>query len=187
MRDPGAFPASGPPPRQRKAGRRLAAATLGALLLLILLLPAPLWLIGREIAAPPWLRERVEQAAAASLGEDALRFGALRLEIGRDLHPRIRLLDVSLSDGAGRVLARVPELAVTLSPRGLILDRRLLVQQIALRGAVLSLRRGRDGQLDLAFGGDEDSAPAWTGATLLALPERFEALFDRPPSRRCKG
>lgn len=187
MRDPGAFPASGPPPRQRKAGRRLAAATLGALLLLILLLPAPLWLIGREIAAPPWLRERVEQAAAASLGEDALRFGALRLEIGRDLHPRIRLLDVSLSDGAGRVLARVPELAVTLSPRGLILDRRLLVQQIALRGAVLSLRRGRDGQLDLAFGGDEDSAPAWTGATLLALPERFEALFDRPALAALQG
>jgi uncharacterized protein involved in outer membrane biogenesis len=119
---------------------------------LVFLLAAPLLLIGHEITAPSWVRERVEAAAAEALGGGTLRFGAITVQVPRDLHPQVRLIDVALTDREGRVLARVPEATAQVSPRGLLFERQLLVQAIALFGAELSLSRAADGRVELAFG-----------------------------------
>jgi hypothetical protein len=85
---------------------------------------------------------------------------------------------VTLRDRDGREVARVPEVALQVSPRGLLFDRRLLVQEIALAGADLRCRARRTGRVALAFGSGEARRRAGEG--LASLPDQFERLFERP-------
>lgn len=170
-------------PRRRRKRWTLRAMVVAVLVPLVFLLAAPFLLIGHEITAPSWVRERVESAAADALGGGALRFGAITVRVPRDLHPQVRLLDVTLHDRDGRLVARVPEATAQVSPRGLLFERRLLVQEIALSGAELSLSRAEDGRVQLAFGNGGAAAQA-QGARraegLASLPDQFERLFERP-------
>lgn len=160
----------------------LRYSALGLLAPLAFLLILPFLVIGQEITAPSWVRERVEAAAAEALGGGALRFEAITLRVPADLHPEVRLLGVTLSDAEGRLLARVPEVTAQVSPRGLLLRRSLLVQEIAFHGPELSLSRAADGSVDLAFG--EGVAPAAPGParaeSLAALPGQFDRALESP-------
>lgn len=156
----------------RLSGLSLLAA-LGVALAL------PLLLVGQEVTAPSWLRERVEAAASDALGGGSLRFGAISVTVGGDLHPRVRLLDATLRDAEGRTLARVPEVSARLSPRGLLFERRLLVQEIALSGPEVDLARRPDGSVDLSFrAGGEAGVGRVEG--LAGVPGRVAGVFDRP-------
>ncbi|MBP1805970.1 AsmA-like C-terminal region-containing protein [Rubellimicrobium aerolatum] len=161
------------PPRWRP-GRWIAGAVL------LLALASPALLIGREVTAPDWVRARIEQAAAQALGGGALRFGSIALRLPADLHPEVRLLDVTLADRDGRRIARVPEARVQVSPRGLLFARSLLVQEIDLVGAELSLARAADGSVEVAFGRDGSAPPQGRVRGLASLPDQFERLFERP-------
>jgi hypothetical protein len=142
---------------------------------------ALLLLLGREVPAPSGLRERVERAAAEALGDAGLDFGRLAITLPADLHPRVRLLDARLLDAQGRLVAFVPEVEISFSPRELLFARSLRAQEITLTGAVLSLTREADGRVDLVVGtGDGGGAPLGRAAGLAAVPEAFERLFERP-------
>ncbi len=163
------------PRRAARVGLRgLALSLLGALVFAALL---PVLMIGQEITAPSWIKARVEAQAARVLGGGTLTFGAITVEVGRDLHPLIRLRDAVLRDADGRLLARVPQVEGQVSPRGLLLRRELLVQKLRLVAAEIALRRDADGRVALSFDGAGAGIEA---AGLGALVDGFDALFDRP-------
>jgi hypothetical protein len=192
----GACPSSAPNPeaqvdvRRRRGPRRVRLGVrtrlsvrvlvLAVLAPLVFLMAAPFLLIGQEITAPTWVRDRVEAAAASALGGGGLRFESITVRVPADLHPEIRLLGASLRDREGRLVAHVPEVSMQVSPRGLLFEHRLLVQEITLDGAELSLSRASDGRVDLAFGTPGPAPRVGQAEGLASLPDQFERLFERP-------
>ena len=167
-------------PRRRGRKRRFA------LRLTLLLLIAPVvfaliggfMLLGQEITAPSWIKDRIEAQAAAALNGGALRFGQITVTVGTDLHPQVRLIDVSLRDASGSELARVPMVQATLSPRGLLFRREILAQTVTLTGPQIALARTADGSFGVAFGAS--SGPVQQARTLAALLDQFDQIFERP-------
>jgi hypothetical protein len=159
----------------------LGAVRLVVVPVFVILLGLPILLVGQEVTAPSWVRERVEAVVADALGGGELEFEAITVRVPGHLHPEIRFRGLRLIDREGRVLARVPEATAQLSPRGLLFQRRLLVQRIVLPGAELSLGRAADGSVELAIGEGGGRAVGLGRADGLAtLPDEFERLFDRP-------
>ncbi|WP_168770518.1 DUF3971 domain-containing protein [Flavimaricola marinus] len=149
-----------------------------SLIPVIFLALAPVLLIGQEITAPTWVKTRVEQQAARVLNGGAITFGSITVEVGRDLHPVIRMTQTEMRDAEGDVLARVPVIDVAVSPRGLVFLQEMLPQRITLTGAQIALRRASDGSVAIAF---EASAPAAGQAdSLTALLETIDRTFDAP-------
>lgn len=169
------------PGRSARRGIRwhaIRSVFLIALVPLVFALLAPLLIIGQEVTAPSWIKVRVEEQASRLLNGGSLRFGAITVEVGRDLHPVVRMTGTVLADAEGVVVARVPAIAAQLSPRGLVFLREVLPQRITLTGAQITLRRSKDGSVALAF---EAAAPAAReAASPGALLAGLEAVFDRP-------
>lgn len=132
-------------------------------------------LIGREVSAPSWIVRDVESRAAEVLGGGSLGFGAMKVTIGRDLHPQLVLRNAVLRDADGAVLARVPRIDGLISPRG-VLQGRVLAQEIMLEGAQISLRRATDGTVALAF--DQGAAAVGAADGFLDLLEQVDAVFE---------
>lgn len=158
---------------------RWAARILGALTIAALALPVLVYLLlaGTEVTAPDWLRGQVEARAGTVLDGADLRFGAMTIRLEGDLRPHVVLSEAILRDPDGRVLARVPEIGLQFSPRGLVLRRELLVQQILISGAEISLERNADGRLALRLG---EAAAVEQLAGLAAVLDAFDSLFERP-------
>lgn len=163
--------------RRLRPVHALRGLWLLAMLPLVFAVVAGVSLLGQEVTAPTWLKSRVEAQAAAVLDGGALRFGEITVWLGRDLHPRVRMTDAVLRDRTGAVLARVPLIEARLSPRGLLLARAVLPQEIVLTGAEVGVRRNADGTVAVALGGAmrEGQAPG-----LAALLDGFDRLFERP-------
>jgi len=170
-------PAQAPRPRRRLIGPAFRAVWLLVMLPVVFAVVAGLALIGHEITAPSWLRQRLEAQVATVMQGGALTFGEIAATIGPDLHPHVVLRDAVLTDRNGEVLARVPQVEITLSPRGLILAREVLPQQITVTGASVALERAADGSVGIALGG---AAPAGQAPGLAALLDRFDRLVEAP-------
>lgn len=156
----------------------LRAVVVVSLLPLAFLAAAAVMLIDRDITAPSWIENRVSERVAQILPGTTLDFGEITLRIGRDLHPRVRLVDTRLVDSGGLTLTRVPVVEGLISPRGLILRRELLPQEVRLIGAQVNLRRARDGAVSFALAGN--AADVRQAGSLPALLEQFDRLFARP-------
>jgi len=173
-------------PGRRRPRLRLLAGGLWrlAMLPLVFALVALPGLWRQEITAPGWLKARIEAQAQAALGGGALDFGRLSLRLGHDLRPLVRIEESELRDRAGRRLALVPLVEMTLSPRGLFLRGEVLPQRITLSGAQVSLSRGGDGRIAIALGGAEagggDAAPGFEAPDLAALAGMVDDLFELP-------
>lgn len=137
-----------------------------------------LMLIERDIHAPSWIVNRIEVRAVQLMDGGALQFGAISLRIGRDLHPTVRLTDIQLRDAEGAVISRIPVAEGLMSPRGLILQQEVLMQQIRLSGAQINLRRARDGTVAVAFG--SGARNAGQAGSLPQLLDQVDTLLERP-------
>lgn len=167
---------SAPVPRRGLRPRHvLRGLWLLAALPLVFCLVAGLGLIGQEVRAPGWIVARVEAQAAAVLDGGHLRFGAITVTVGSDLHPVLRLRDIRLIDRDGAMLAQVPLVETTVSPRGLILRHEVLPQAIRMTGAAIALRRAADGRIEIALG-DATAPVAGFGAML----DQFDRVFEAP-------
>ena len=173
-----------PPPEPTRANGMpawlfwLRAVFVVCLMPLVFLAAAAVMMIDREITAPSWIKTQIEGRADALLEGARLDFGAITVRIGRDLHPTVRLVDSQLTDAAGRVIARVPVVEGLMSPRGLILQQDVLMQEIRLVGPQVNLNRAADGDLSFALAsGGADLAQA---RSLPELLEQFEQVFERP-------
>lgn len=169
-------------PRPRHRVRRwlfcLRAAFVVCLMPLVFAGAAAVMIIDRDITAPSWIKDRIEARAAEVLEGGQLRFGGISLRIGWDLHPTVRLFDTVLTDQSGLVITRVPEVEGLISPRGLVLQRDVLVQDIRLIGAQVNLRRAADGSVAVALAaGAGDVGQAGSIPQLLDQVDQF---FERP-------
>lgn len=138
---------------------------------------AVLMLPGRTISAPGWVTTRLATQLNAISGPVQVTLGATQLHFDTIAAPRIGLRNVSVTDAAGRVLAEVPSVDVVLESRAL-LRRQVEVRRLSLQGADVSLRRGRDGGLQLSLG--DDGAPA---QGLDALLGQVDKVLDQPVLR----
>jgi len=135
-------------------------------------------LIDRDITAPTWIKAKMEERAAELLVGGTLRFGEMTLNIGRDLHPRVRLSDVSLSDAKGAPLAQVAEVSGLISPRGVFLQQDTLMQEVRIVGAQIALLRNADGSVAISF---DTAAPAnETAPDFATLLEQIDRTFEIP-------
>ena len=165
-------------PRKRAWVFWLRAVFVMCLLPLVFAAAAAVMTIDREITAPSWIKNRIEARAGVLLEGATLDFGAITVRIGRDLHPRVRLVDTRLIDADGTTISRVPIVEGLMSPRGLILQQDVLMQEIRLIGAQMNLRRAANGDVFFAFtGGGVDYGQA---RSLPELLDQFDQLFDRP-------
>ena len=156
----------------------LRAALAVSLLPVAFVLAAGVMMIDRDITAPSWIEERVADRVAQLLPGAQLDFGAITLRIGRDGHPRVRLIDTRLLDEGGLTLTRIPVVEGLISPRGVILRREILAQEVRLIGAEVNLRRASDGTVSFALGATADAVGR--ARNLPALLEQFDRLFERP-------
>lgn len=169
--------------RERSKGMRpwvfwLRTVFVICLMPLVFLAAAAVMIIDRDITAPSWITERIEERAEKVLAGTTLEFGAITVRIGRDLHPVVRLVDTRLVDEGGLTLTRVPIVEGMMSPRGLILKQEVLMQDVRLIGAQVNLRRARDGTVSLALTtGGNDLGQA---RSLPELLEQFDRVFERP-------
>ncbi|MGR3484732.1 MAG: hypothetical protein ACU0BF_05255 [Paracoccaceae bacterium] len=159
--------------------RPWAAALVSALVALIAgppvaLAMALILVVDRQIAAPSHVVAAVAERAREGLGDGRLEVGRLSLTVARDLHPRVRLHDVTLRDGPGREVAQATSLDLLASPRALARGR-VLLQRLELSGTRLSLRRARDGRIEARFGGGPARA-----AGLAEVMVGLRGAFERP-------
>ena len=156
----------------------LRAAFVVCLLPVVFFAAAAVMIIDRDVTAPSWITQRIEARAAAALNGASLEFGAITVRIGRDLHPSVRLVDTRLVDEGGLTLTRVPVVEGLMSPRGLIFQQDVLMQDIRLIGAQINLRRASDGNVSFAFSaGGSDLGRA---RSLPELLDQFDLVFERP-------
>ena len=156
----------------------LRAVFVISLLPLVFAAAAAVMIIDRDITAPSWIIESIEERAGVVLEGATLEFGAITVRIGRDLHPTVRLVDTRLIDAGGLTLTRVPIVEGLMSPRGLILQQEVLMQEVRLIGGQVNLRRARDGSVSFALTtGGSDLGQA---RTLPELLEQFDQVFERP-------
>jgi hypothetical protein len=155
----------------------LRAIWLICLIPVFFALAAAVMLIERDITAPSWARVIIQDRASAALDGGRLRIGAITLRISRDLRPSVRLRDTRVIDGNGITLTRVPAIDLTLSPRGVVFQRDILVQTIRVTGAQIDLSRARDGSFSFAFGAGQMGQ----ARNLADLLEQMDRFFESAP------
>ncbi len=144
---------------------------------LILALVLPILLIGQEITAPSWITRQVEAQASQVLAGGRLAFREITVTVARDLHPVVRLRGAEVFDADDLIVARVPEVEVAISPRGLLLEQRVLPQVISLRRAEANVLRRRDGTVAVAF---DRTAAGQDGVSVFDLIGGLETALTQP-------
>ncbi len=133
-------------------------------------------LIGQRLHAPEWLREALEERIEDSLGGIEVAFSDLQFVIDEGWHPRLRLLDLTLFDTEGREILRLADARTSLVLPALI-GGRVQPRSIALSSAQATLRRDRDGNMELSLGGAE---PVGRAANLAELAAALAGVLERP-------
>ncbi|WP_435311866.1 YhdP family protein [Primorskyibacter sedentarius] len=142
-------------PQQRKRIRRsvhFASWLFTALFVLVIVAGVTaFYAVGRPIAAPDWLRDRIEQRIAQAVPGLAVEFGEVTLLLEKNGSPRLAFFDVDIGTSDGRTLASLNDLEAVLS-RGALLRGTAKLKTLELAGAFLTMRRDRDGRFGLSFG-----------------------------------
>lgn len=165
-------------PVRSRRGLRLARWLLVVLVLLGVLAGAgALYVLGRPIAAPDWLRDRIEQRIGLAVPGLAVAFGEVTFLVERDGAPRLSLYDVDIGTSDGRNLASLSDVEVALS-RGALLRGEPKVKSVTLAGAFVTMRRDRDGRFGLSFG--DSLAPEGAAPDLPAIITAVDAALANP-------
>lgn len=134
--------------------------------------------IGRTIAAPEWVRDRIEARAAEALGAAELHFDALDFVVDSGIKPRMRMSNVQLTTKSGTEIVAFAEVRAGLSLDRLLQGQALLAD-ISVSGVFARLRRLMDGSVVLS-GGLDLTAPNRQAATFAQLIESMDAVLALP-------
>ncbi len=136
--------------RRRKRRRRWTS--LGVFLALFAVLAlAAMAMMGRPVAAPDWLRAKIEERIDQSLPGVKINFGQMSLEVSRSGQPRVILWDVDLRNALGEQIAALSDIEAGFSPAA-ILRGEMVLQSAEVSGAFLTLQRDAQGRFGLALG-----------------------------------
>ncbi len=160
--------------RRRKAGKWAGG---GVLVLTFLAIFTAFMVIGQNMHAPAWVRDRVEARLDKALGGLQVRFGDVSFIIHKGWRPRLQLSDVQISDAAGQQIAEMSDLQATLAMRPL-LKGQVRPKRINAQGAQITLTRGLDGALSMTVG--TGSAPVGQAPSLAELIEDTDVVFKSP-------
>ncbi len=165
--------------RRKRRRRRWAWRAAGVLITVPFLFTVifSLGIVGRQVAAPSWLKADVEARATELLGGGSLRFGGLQLTLGADLHPRVVITNAELRDVEGQLIAQVPRLTANLSPRGLLAGE-VLVQEVDLSALQIRLRRSADGAVALEVG--TSGGGAQQAGSFVDLLDNIDGALEAP-------
>ena len=165
-----------PRPKHRWLARLLWSAAV-VCVLFAALGAGVLWSVGRDFAAPSWMRDEVEARLNRNSAGLSIEVGEIVARVDQGWRPRVLLRDVDVArpDGSALVsLARV-ETGFAMAP---LMRGRLQPSTIRFSGASLRLRRLNDGSFDIAFG--DSQAPIGQGATLGQLMKGLDNQLLRP-------
>ncbi|MDK3072422.1 AsmA-like C-terminal region-containing protein [Sedimentitalea sp. JM2-8] len=166
------------PPRAASGAARIAKWSLFAVLCVALLTAGlAVWGIGQTLTLPDWVRDRIETRIERNLNGLQIEFGDVQMVVNKGWRPRVRLLDVTLSEPDGQPIVQLADAQASLAMRPLL---RGLVQpkNISLSGAFARLRRDASGNLSLSLG--NATAPVDQAASLPQLIEQWDQLFLLP-------
>lgn len=108
-------------------------------------------MVGRSLSAPDWVRGMVEQRLAETLPGFRVLFGDVQLRLEQDGRTKIILLDVDVQTAAGAPVAVLSDIEIGLTAYDLI-RRKVVLRELSVSGAFVTLTRDRTGQLGLALG-----------------------------------
>lgn len=164
----------------RRKRRRRGWIFWPTVLVVLLLLIAPIALVaisGRPIAAPDWVRTRVELVANQSLAGGSVELGNIEVLLTENWEPHVRIASAALSDQTGLPIADLEAIEVTLS-RSALMQGQVLPIAVDVDGAALSLRRDPEGRFDLSLQSQESGGrPTGSFADVL---DSVDALFTTP-------
>lgn len=170
------------PAKPRKAMRRvghgLRVLWLLALAPIVFGLIALFMLINQEFAAPTWVKARLVERAEVVLGKDRLSVDGIYVTVGDDLHPHVRMQGLVLTDAHGSQVATVDRVTGQMSPRGLLFEQRALLQDIAVSGVQLDLRRDATGKVALSFGTGQAAVAEAPG--MVEVLDQIDAALANP-------
>jgi hypothetical protein len=121
------------------------------LALLFIMLGTGWAVVGRSLSAPDWVRDTVEERLAVALPGFEVLFGDVQLRLERDGRTRVILLDVDVQTAAGAPVAVLSDIEIGLALHDLI-RRRVVLRDLSVSGAFVTLTRNRAGELGLALG-----------------------------------
>ncbi|MEM9342735.1 MAG: AsmA-like C-terminal region-containing protein [Pseudomonadota bacterium] len=164
------------PPRRSRL-RRIGYALLSmGLVVLILLAILFATVPGRSLPVPAFLAKQVEAGLAEGLGQGQLSMDRAEIVFDRSGSANVLLRDLAVRDPGGAKIAQITEVAARI-PVGALVGRDATPSRLTVRGAQITLRRGRDGQFSLQFGGGE-TAQAGNFGEILDL---IDTVFSQKP------
>ena len=166
-----------PQTRKRTGAAILWAFGSAIVIPLLVLVVTILVLIDRDIEAPDWVRAKIADQLAAATDDISVEVDAIHLRLGRDLHPRVRLDRVRFRGADNQPIGQLREVTALVSPRGIVFDQTVLLQDVAVHGARLVVRRSIDGAVSLAFG---NQAGLGDVPSLAAVLDQVDQVFQRP-------
>ena len=132
--------------------RRRVQWVMAVLFAVVLMMLATGWaLVGRSLSAPDWVRDTVEDRLASALPGFRVLFGDVQVRLEQDGRTRIILLDVDVETAAGSPVAVLSDVEIGLAVHDLI-RRKVVLRDLSVSGAFVTLTRNRAGQLGLALG-----------------------------------
>lgn len=162
------------PGRARRAGAWTLRLSLVAGCLAVL---GILFILGQDLRAPDWLRDRVEARIERNLGGLQLEFGDVEFVVHKGWRPWLRLRDVTLADAEGRHIAALSHAEASLAMRPL-LKGQVQPKRIALSGGYATLRRDENGMVALSL--SENALPVGQAAGIPQLIEATDRVFLLP-------
>ena len=146
-----------------------------------MLLAVTAWLVSAGPISLAFLTPYIQTALNPKTGEYSVELADTILTwAGWERALDIRVVEVSLRDPRGRVLARVPELSVGLSGAAL-LQGEVAPTRLDFLGPEVRLVRGPEGRVELGFGADPAGAQ---GGPLQALAAKLLAAESGSDSAR---
>ena len=163
------------PPTQRKRSLRWILGICAILLAISVVLLALGWtIVGKPIAAPDWLRDRLSARLDATLSGVDVHMGQITLVVGSDLTPAVAIEDVRLRHKAtGTRLLELTRADAEFS-RSALLRGQIQAKNVSAAGLLLRLRRERDGSFNLELG--EGLSPS--GADLATLLRQIDNTLE---------
>ena len=164
--------------QKRPRSRRMLRGVAWGLVFIAVTVGAAFWaMVGRSVSAPDWVRDTVEMRLADALPGFEVLFGDVQLRLERDGRTRIILLDVDVQTDTGAPVAVLSDVEIGLAVPDLV-RRRLILRDLSVSGAFVTLKRDRAGRLGLALGDAFDvSGETPDVPTLIA---RVDTLLQNP-------